>query len=168
MNEKRLPGSRRRTSGEDVSSRNKKRKRDREAEEEEEKVEEEEETSKTSAETLLRRAYLHDRSIARLNREMFNELNSTLRAYPDQILSAFARRYLFLSEKIREEHAEWLEQLNESLQEAGATKAKERVTDAYYEHHVVANDRARKRAKREEEGAKEEGGLDEGSSDVNI
>ena len=100
--------------------------------------------------------------------EMFNELNSTLRAYPDQILSAFARRYLFLSEKIREEHAEWLEQLNESLQEAGATKAKARVTDAYYEHHVVANDRARKRAKREEEGAKEEGGLDEGSSDVNI
>ena len=167
MNEKRLPGSRRRTSGEDVSSRNKKRKRDREAFEEE-KVEEEEETSKTSAETLLRRAYLHDRSIARLNREMFNELNSTLRAYPDQILSAFARRYLFLSEKIREEHAEWLEQLNESLQEAGATKAKARVTDAYYEHHVVANDRARKRAKREEEGAKEEGGLDEGSSDVNI
>jgi len=165
MNEKRLPGSRRRTSGEDVSSRNKKRKRDREAEEDKE---EEEETSKTSAETLLRRAYLHDRSIARLNREMFNELNSTLRAYPDQILSAFARRYLFLSEKIREEHAEWLEQLNESLQEAGATKAKARVTDAYYEHHVVANDRARKRAKREEEGAKEEGGLDEGSSDVNI
>jgi len=167
MNEKNLPGSRRRSSGEDVSSRNKKRKRDREAFEEE-KVEEEEETSKTSAETLLRRAYLHDRSIARLNREMFNELNSTLRAYPDQILSAFARRYLFLSEKIREEHAEWLEQLNESLQEAGATKAKARVTDAYYEHHVVANDRARKRAKREEEGAKEEGGLDEGSSDVNI
>jgi len=165
MNEKRLPGSRRRTSGEDVSSRNKKRKRDREAEEDKE---EGEETSKTSAETLLRRAYLHDRSIARLNREMFNELNSTLRAYPDQILSAFARRYLFLSEKIREEHAEWLEQLNESLQEAGATKAKARVTDAYYEHHVVANDRARKRAKREEEGAKEEGGLDEGSSDVNI
>ena len=164
MNEKRLPGSRRRTSGEDVSSRNKKRKRDREAEEDKE---EGEETSKTSAETLLRRAYLHDRSIARLNREMFNELNSTLRAYPDQILSAFARRYLFLSEKIREEHAEWLEQLNFSLQEAGATKAKERVTDAYYEHHVVANDRARKRAKREEEGAKEEG-LDEGSSDVNI
>ena len=165
MNEKRLPGSRRRTSGEDVSSRNKKRKRDREAEEDKE---EEEETSKTSAETLLRRAYLHDRSIARLNREMFNELNSTLRAYPDQILSAFARRYLFLSEKIREEHAEWLEQLNESLLEAGATQAKAKVTDAYYEHHVVANDRARKRAKREEEGAKEEGGLDEGSSDVNI
>ena len=122
---------------------------------------------KRARETLLRRAYLHDRSIARLNREMFNELNSTLRAYPDQILSAFARRYLFLSEKIREEHAEWLEQLNESLLEAGATQAKAKVTDAYYEHHVVANDRARKRAKREEEGAKEEG-LDEGSSDVNI
>jgi len=49
-----------------------------------------------------------------------------------------------------------------------ATQAKAKVTDAYYEHHVVANDRARKRAKREEEGAKEEGGLDEGSSDVNI
>jgi hypothetical protein len=159
MNEKNLPGNRR-SSGEDVSSRNKKRKRDREAEEEDE---EEEETSKTSGETLLRRAYLHDRSISRLNRGMLNELNATLRAYPDQILSALARRYLFLSEKIHEEHAEWLEQLNESL--AGATTAKERVTDAYYEQHVVANNRARKRAKREEE-AKE--GLDEGSSDVNI
>jgi hypothetical protein len=162
MNEKNLPGSRR-ASGEDLSSRDKKRKRDREAEEEED--EEEEETSKTSGETLLRRAYLHDRSIARLNREMSHELNATLRAYPDQILSAFARRYLFLSEKIREEHAEWLEQLNESLLEAGATKAKARVTDAYYEQHVVANNRAKKRAKREE-GAKD--GLGEGSSDVNI
>jgi len=49
-----------------------------------------------------------------------------------------------------------------------AGKAKARATDAYYEQHVVANnDRARKRAKRREEGAKD-GLLDEGSSDVNI
>jgi len=55
--------------------------------------------------------------------------------------------------------------------EAGfATKANARATDyAYYEQHVVANDnRARKRAKRREEGAKDDGLLDEGSSDVNI
>jgi hypothetical protein len=55
--------------------------------------------------------------------------------------------------------------------EAGfATNANARATDyAYYEQHVVANnDRARKRAKRREEGAKD-GLLDEGScSDVNI
>ena len=54
--------------------------------------------------------------------------------------------------------------------EAGfATNVKARATDAYYEQHVVANnDRARKRAKRREEGAKDDGLLDEGSSDVNI
>jgi hypothetical protein len=77
-----------------------------------------------------------------------------------------------LSEKLlREEHAEWwLEQLNDEslVLETGATNANARATDAYYEQHVVANNnRARKRAKRREEGAKDDG-LDEGSSDVNI
>jgi len=67
------------------------------------------------------------------------------------------RRYTFLQNILNDESL--------VLEATGATNVKARATDAYYEQHVVANnDRARKRAKRREEGAKD----DEGSSDVNI